>query len=46
MKVPQWFQDWKDNEFLHLMVDVRVMKWSLGLIGALIVAILVKVFLG
>jgi len=37
MKRPQWFEDWRDNEFKHLVLDVRWIKWLMGFVLAAVI---------
>ena len=40
------FEQWLGQDFFHLCVDVRVIKWGLGILAGLTIAILIKIFLG
>ena len=50
MKTPQWFEDWKSNEFTHLKgkVDKNTIQLQLNtkllwvILGGLIVAVLIE----
>ena len=45
-KRPEWFQQWLDNDFNHLVLEVRTNKRVMGLIAAMVAAILVRLFVG
>jgi len=45
-KTPQWFREWRNNEFWHMAVEVRVSTIIITIIFAIEIAIAIKVFGG
>ena len=43
MKIPQWFQAWLDNDYTHLVGDVRDIKTDIKWIKAIGVGILIGI---
>jgi len=45
-KTPQWFKDWRNNEFWHMAVEVRATTIIITIIFAIEIAIAIKVLWG
>ena len=45
-ETPNWFQKWRDNEFWHLSLEVRVGSILIGIVIAILGVILGVILMG
>ena len=45
-KYPKWFIYWRDNEFKHLALDVRWIKWLMGFVLIAVIGGAIAVIVG
>ena len=45
-KRPDWFQDWLDHDFNHLVLEVKTNKKLMAVLIAIVAATFIRVFIG
>ena len=45
-KRPDWFQEWLNHDFNHLVLDVKTNKKLTALLIAMVAATFIRVFIG